>query len=1183
MHNLPANISEWLCELGLEEHVDAFVSNHINFDVLPLLSEQELTALGVTSIGQRLRLQQAIQSLPPDFVSIPPEPANPQSPAASAANENSWNDQVSNTSTRRQLTVLYLDLVGSTTLSQQLDPEDYGDLIGQFRKRCSYKVIRYGGYIAQFMGDGILAYFGYPVAQENAVVHAITSAMEVVSEVHGSKVGEQTIILRAGIATGFALAGDHEKARISGDVNIYGEVPNLAARIQDMAVPGTLLVSELTQSLAAGAFEFTQLPPTPLRGFSDSVSLWQATSPATATGQDEFPDYVSERSKFFNRSVEIKTLKQCWEAMPSNTANIVAVSGEAGIGKSSLLRQITQYITDEGHRVFSVGGSSLHVNTAFHPLTAFVNRVAKPHDSPLTQEILCSYLQQMGITTADIVEPLLRITGLKENTDKQEEETDPVKQRELTKTALLEFLFRLSTSQFTTRSRFLLLFEDLHWWDASSLEVLKEFLSELDRSGILVVITYRHEFEESWIDEVELQKLKLDQLKPARIEQIVKSTANEVTLDNHIIDKIIGRAGGNPLFAEELTKSMAELSRDSASLGGTQSAVVQQVPNSLQDSLMARLDRLSAYKETAQISAIIGREFNFEELQHVAGTGESELLTALSRLVQAELLTSSEQDGSMQYRFTHVLLQDAAYNSVPKRNRRLWHGRLAIFLENQSPSARTTEPDILAHHHFGAGNTRTAVELWHIAGTQAMMQSANREAAGHYRLALMALEAPQSNASEKDKISSAYATNMKISLLGDLGNVLTASEGYAAHETGMAYRQAWELIKNKGNSTAKFSILYGLWNYNLVGAKTRMALENAEEFHAMASTDRDSMALMAAHCMLGQNLAMLGRFSEAHKHLQKAQSNSTRERRLQAIADYGEEPTLISMSFDAWMMWHFGEFERGATLSHRATGIARDFGHINSTALALTFDGILNLMLRFPETALQRAEEVLTLTDDQDLAYWEAEAIIIKGKSLLELGDTKKGVSAMEKGLRAWKKTGAQEHFVPSHASFLAAGYLKDDRPEDALQQLNEALDIVARTEERWFLAELHRIKSECLIQLKYDNATIEAEYQKAVSVAKQQTSNSQLIRILNSYYEYRPQQAPIFLEGLRQIEEVEDVDNDKNTALQPHASKESAATNTKTINLKTIENLIAAHPPSTIYPDIIDARRLWSKAAASS
>ena len=1073
MQNLPENISVWLCEHGLEEHVEAFQRNHINFDVLPLLSEQDFTALGIASIGQRLRLQQAIQSLPPDFASIPREPGNPATPSSSDSFEEAGTDPASNTNTRRQLTVLYLDLVGSTTLSRQLDPEDYGDLIGQFRKRCSYKIIRYGGYIAQFMGDGILAYFGYPVAHENAVVHAVTSAMEIINDVHGSKSGEQTIILRAGIATGFALAADHEQARISGDVNIYGEVPNLAARIQDMATPGTLLVSELTQSLASRAFDFKQQPATQLKGFSDPISLWQARAPAHPLRvKDNLADFLSEGTKFFNRSNEINTLKKCWEAIPSNTANIVAVSGEAGIGKSALLRQIIQHIREEGHRVFSVGGTSLNVNTAFHPLTTFISEVVKPQNSELTREYVCTYLQQMGISSPDRVELLLKFSGLLETTEQEEGTSDPLEQRELTKSTLLEFLIQLSTSKAISKNKFLLLFEDLHWWDASSLEVLKEFLPNLNRSKILVVVTYRHEFEESWIGEVELLKLKLEQLKPARIEQIVESTANEVKLGNHVVDEIIGRAGGNPLFAEELTKSMAELSRESVSSGGAASAVMQQVPYSLQDSLMARLDRLTEYKEIAQISAIIGREFSYEKLQHVAETSESKLLSALSRLVQAELLTSVERDGAMHYRFTHALLHEAAYNSVPKRNRKLWHGRVAAYLENQYPPPRIRQPDLLAHHYFGAGNSITAFELWHVAGTQAMMQSANREAAGHFRSAIVAIDALQSNTSKEVQIGKDFVINKKISVLADLGNVLTASEGYAADETGLAYQKAWELIKSESNSATKFSILYGLWNYNLVGAKTRLALENADAFHAIAKSDNNSIAQMAGDCMLGQNLAMLGSFSEAHEHLQKAQSNSTAERRQQAIADYGEEPALTSMSFDAWMLWHFGEYKQATKLSQQATRMAREFGHVNSTALALTFDGILNLMLQFPETALQRAEEVLTLTNYQDLAYWEAEANIIKGKSLLELGDKQNGVSAMETGLQAWKQTGAQEHFVPSHISFLAAGYLKDDRPKDALLLLNEAFEIVDRTEERWFLGELHRINAECLTQLEYDSAT---------------------------------------------------------------------------------------------------------------
>ncbi len=1173
MQNPPIDITEWLREHGMEEHVEAFLNNHIDFDVLRLLSEENLTSLGVDSIGQRLRLQQAIKDLPHDKAITADAALNTPSPDVSAAATR--NELASITQTRRQLTVMFLDLVGSTNLSRQLDPEDYGDLIGHFRKRCSDKIIQYGGFIAQFMGDGILVYFGYPVAHENAAIHAVTSAMEIIADVHGSASGEQRIILRAGIATGFALAGNHEKATISGDINVLGEVPNLAARIQDAAKPGTLLVSELTQSLASGVFEFTQLPPTELKGIPNPVSLWQVNTHASRP-QEVLFDYFSEGSKFFNRASELKTLTQCWEAIPSNSANIVAVCGEAGIGKTSLLRQISRHIASDGHRVFTIGGSSLQVNTAFYPLIAFIKAVIKPQNTEVTRESFTTHLQETGINNPKLIEPLLKITGLAAASSKEEKTTDPIEQRELAKATLLEFLLQLSSSKLTAKSKFLLLFEDLHWWDASSLEVLKEFLSKLNKSGILVVVSYRNEFEESWIEQPGIVKLKLETLEPSRIQQIVESNANGVKLGKRVVDEIIGRAGGNPLFAEELTKSMAELNRDTASRDGAQSAVTQVVPYTLQDSLMARLDRLSAYKEIAQISAIIGRDFSFEELKHVAESSESTLLSALSRLVQADLLTSAEKDGAIQYRFTHALVHEAAYNSVPKRNRKLWHGRVAAYLEKQYPSVKTIQPDLLAHHYFGAGNTKTAVDLWHAAGTQAMMQSANREAAGHFRSALVAIDALQSNASGHHQTEKDFAISKKISVLADLGNVLTASEGYAAHETGTAYQQAWGLIKGKSNSAAKFSILYGLWNYNLVGAKTDLALGNAFEFHEMAKSDHNSIALMAADCMLGQNLAMLGRFSEAHKHLQNTQRHSTPERRQRAIANYGEEPTLTSMSFDAWMLWHFGQFEDAANLSQSATRSARKFGHVNSTALALTFDGLLNIMLRFPETALQRAEEVLALTNDQDLAYWEAEAYIIKGKSLLELGD-KRGVSFMETGLEAWKQTGAQEHFVPSHISFLATGYRKTDRAEDALRLLDEAFDIVERTKERWFLAELHRIKSECLAQLEYDNILIEAEYLKAVTVAKEQTSYSLLIKILNSYYQYLPQREPDFLEQLRESDEHAE----GNQTSTDQRSNNAAIANV--VNIKTLEQMIAMHPASTIYPDVIEARHLWSKSMSYS
>lgn len=1174
MRNSPVSIAEWLQQNGLTELVDSFLENHITIDVLPLLTEQDLIDLGVQSIGHRRRLLLSIQNLPSgDDLGSPGEShSTPFSDSGSPAESDQPREAI--TQTRRQLTVMFLDLVGSTTLSQQLDPEDYGDLIRDFRERCSNKILRYGGYIAQFMGDGILVYFGYPVAQENAAIHAITSAMEILSEVHGSTTGGHVITLRAGIATGFALADEQGEARISGDINVLGEVPNLAARIQDSAKPGTLLVSDATYSLAANAFEFNELEPAQLKGIAGLVRLRQVVS-SSRLYEDELMDFHSDGSRFFGRSGELATLKEHWDAIDSVNTRVVTVCGEAGIGKSTLLREISQYITDSGYQVFSIKGSSLHINTAFHPLFAFVGKAMELHkirDSNETRSLVCAYLEKIGITKPDVTESILRIADVTEPSDDKEQTIDPIEQRERTKNALLEFFIQFSSSDITTGNKFLLAIEDLHWWDASSLEVLPQLLSALNKPGFLVIVSYRPEFEETWINQIKHIKIKLDQLESAEIQQIVKSTANEVVLGNRVVDEIIKRSDGNPLFAEELTRSMTEMSRDATTLDNNQSIAAQQVPHSLQDSLMARLDRLSGFKEIAQISAIVGRAFSFEELLHVAEVCASRLLSALSRLAQAEVLISVVQDGVTQYRFTHALLHEAAYNSVPRRNRKLWHNRVAAYLEDQSPSARTNQPDLLAYHYFGAENRTTAIELWHAAGTQSMLQSANREAAGHFKTAFAAIETLESTESLKDPLIKEFATKMKVRVLADLGNVLTASEGYAANETGKAYQQAWDLIKHENDSVGKFSILYGLWNFNLVSAKTRAALKYADQFHAMAKSDHNSIALLAADCMLGQNLAMLGEFKDAHTYLQKAQSYGTTERRLQAVTDYGEEPTLTSMSFDAWMMWHFGLFQQAIDLSQQATQIAREVGHLNSTALALTFDGILNLLLRLPESALQRAEEVLVLTRDQDLAYWKAEAYIVKGKSLLELGDLHNGLSQMEKGLQAWKQTGALEHFVPSHMSFLAAGYLKSNRPNDALIMLDEAIGMVKRTDERWFLGELHRIRAESLIQLDHGSRQIESEYRRAVSVAVQQASIGQLIKTLNSFFLYSPEQAHDFFDELKNTNKPVDVSHE----IEKHDVTILDA-------LRETEDLIASFPDSSIFPDIIDARHLWIQSKPSS
>lgn len=1074
-------ISAWLARHGLQQYSATFESNDIELRLLPSLTEQDFRELGVLSIGHRKKLQQAIAQLEQHGANESTQPLL---------------DPVSRTAERRQLTVMFVDLVGSTNLSRQLDPEDFGEVLKHYRQICSQITSRYGGFLAQFLGDGIMIYFGYPVAHENEVERALHAGIEMLAAVENMEpVLHEQLQIRIGVATGTAVVGNAFGVDPNQEFPVLGDIPNLAARLQGVAEPGAMIASEETRALSAYKFNFKPRSPELLKGFSEPVSFWEVVS---AIPQYDI-DSVEGREGLVGvvgRETEIECLNECWQQACSGAPVVVNLTGEAGIGKSALTRMMYQTAQNQDHKTISLYCSSLHENSAYHPVINLLERTANFSIEDTTdqqRQKLKLFLNSTEQGDIAIFELLTELMGIAPSESLNSLHMTPALQKEKTQDALARILLSFARS-----SAVLLIVEDLHWVDPSTLEVIERAIEFSNRSAIMLLATYRPEFIPPWQNRKGVVQLELERLDTDSISRLILKLSEGSDLPVSVVEQIIERTDGIPLYVEELTRTTLDSSatKEVSSKGHQQNiSVIPEVPSSLQDSLMVRLDRLAPFKEIAQLAAVVGRQFSLKLLAAVSSATEQTIHAAVEQFNQTGLVFSTGVPPDVSYIFKHALVHEAAYNSTLKSQRQRWHAEIAQVLEDFDGALGINPTILLAHHYQSAGNLEKSVQYWHLAGRKAISQSANLEANGHLR---KGLDIVRSLPYSPDNVS------LELELLIDLGDALTASAGYAAAETGQVYERAHQLAQAYPDAAEIFPAIYGLWNYYLVGAKTRQSLDYAERFHRLASQRQDTGKLVVANCMLGQNMAMLGKFIPARSHFSHVSATEAFEGENLLADIYGEDPRATSDSFDAWMLWHLGYPDQAEQCSDRAVERASTRQHGNSTALALTFDGILHILLRNPERARARADEVLALAAEQRLPYWNAEATIIKGWTKVILEDPLQGLVEMKQGLEAWRDTGASEHFVPGHTTFLAEGYLQAEQPAEGIAAIDQALNIIERTAESWYEAELHRHRAVLMMLLpEAPREPILASLEKAQSVALEQESLSIQLRIACNRYQY--------------------------------------------------------------------------------
>lgn len=1046
---------------AIEPSSDQSAATHLSEPVAPLHTEQ------LTSLEQ-------------DIVDLPASDSDRSAPSASRTPG----------AERRQLTVMFCDLVGSTDLSGQLDPEDLRDVVRAYQESAAQVIRTYEGHIAQYLGDGLLIYFGFPVSHEDdarRALHAGLGIVDAMGTLNKRLVADYDVQLavRIGIHTGPVVVGEmgggdrHENLAL-------GETPNVAARLIELTPPNTVVISQVTARLVEDRFVLDSMGPQELKGVSEPMEVWQVRGLRDLTSLEDIGE-DDDASPLVGRDEEIGLLLRRWAQSKEGVGQIVLVMGEAGIGKAALVRVIRRHVAQEGFPRISFRCSQYHQNSALYPVIDHLQRLLGFEQNEAPEAKLTKLeqgLQPYNFPLDEVVPLFADLLSIELPEGRYPTVTlSPQQKRQQMLDALNAWLLEESE-----RQPILVLWEALHWADPTTLELLGSLIDQVPTTAMLNVLTFRPDLVPPWPMRSHMTSLTLNRLERPQVEAMVTRLAGGKRLPTEVVAYIVDKTDGVPLFVEELTKSFLEADilqeeADHYRLCGLFEEVG--IPATLKDSLMARLDRLPNVREVAQLAAVLGREFAYEKLQALTGVEEETLREGLAQLVDTELLYRRGKASQATYSFKHALVQDAAYHSLLRRTRGQYHQQVAQLLTDRYPEVVENEPEVVAHHYTEAGNPEQAVLYWNKAGQRASQHSANLEAVAHFSKGLEVLQTlpdtPERSQRELD---------MQVAL----GPVLIAAKGYATQEVESVYDRARELCEQLEASSELFVVLRGLEVHYLVRAELQKARGLGEQLLHQAQWKGDAALLVGANHALGQSLFYLGELTAARDHLE--QGMELYQPRTHRFPTWpGGHPGEQCFLYGAWTLWLLGYPNQASQKSQEALTLIQELSHPFSLASALDFTALLHQFRREAGKAQELSETAMALCTEQKITVYLEMGRIIRGWALAGQGQGEEGVAQIQQGVGALRATGAALWY-PNFLAMLAEAYGKEGRAEEALDVLDEALSIVGKTEERYYEAELHRLKGELFLQ-QSDSDTLQAEtcFQKALAVARGQQAKSWELR----------------------------------------------------------------------------------------
>ncbi|MGA7803318.1 AAA family ATPase [Bradyrhizobium sp.] len=1075
------DVGDWLRSLGLEKYEQAFVANAIDSDVLPDLTEVDLEKLGIP-LGDRKRLVKAIKVMAAHSTStLPSADIGKDAPDAQPAE-------------RRHLTVMICDLVGSTALSARLDPEDMGAVIDAYQATCARITLSYDGFIADFRGDGIFAYFGYPRAHEDDAERTVRAALDIVAAVARleTRAGEP-LSVRIGVATGLVVVGDLSGKGGIREHSVVGDAPNIAARLQGLVEPNSVVVAESTRRLVGNLFRLRDLGPHGLRGLGEPVGAWlvEGLSPSGIRFRAVRPAGLAD---LVGREAEMEVLIERQRLAWKGEGQVMLISGEAGIGKSRLAAAIAEHVASEPHAQFRYQCSLYHANSPLRPVIEQLERAAefKSDDTSGIRLEKLEALLSKGPSPVETVAPLFAALLSLPFGDRYPPLTfSPAQQRRRTLAALLD--------QFEGSARrqpVLLLFEDAHWADATSLELLDLVVERARHLPIFALVTSRPEFEPPWVGLGNVGTLTLGRLDRRYIESIATHVSGGRKLPAEVMKQVVDKTDGNPLFVEELTRVILEAGilvehAEGYRLEGPLPPLA--IPATLQDSLMARIDRLVSVKEIAQIGAAIGREFSYSWIRAVVARDDAALQHALAELERAELVYRRGVVPEAVYSFKHALVRDAAYESMLKSRRQQLHGQIARALQNGFPDVAESEPEVLARHFTEAGLVQTAIDYWLKAGHLALGRSANAEAVKHLRRGIEVLG---------DLEASLQRDRKELDFYLALGPAVAATEGDAAQETSRVFARARQLLGDGGTPTEQMTVLWGNYLAHSMRAEHAEALEVARQCLTLASEHEHFGMSALANRFMGQTLYFMGAFADARIYLERTLAICAANQEIMATyRRFGTDDQVNTLTFLAVTLFLLGYPDQSAITADQAVARMRKIGHAFTTALALSHMAVLGIIGGDPQLALAKAEEAVAISVENELGSAVHRARFFQGALLAQGNDPQLGIELMRNAI-AEAEDNSERNRRTVYLCHVAMAHARLDQPDVGLGLLDEALGIAETTNEKFFEAELCRLRGMVLLSLG-KKSEAEAELRRALLIAQQQQARWWELRAANSLAEH--------------------------------------------------------------------------------
>jgi class 3 adenylate cyclase/tetratricopeptide (TPR) repeat protein/energy-coupling factor transporter ATP-binding protein EcfA2 len=1035
-------IADWLEKLGMAEYAQRFAESDIDCSVLPHLTDQDLKELGI-SLGHRRKLLASISELGGAVKAMPEADvqANPKSEGSAE---------------RRQVTVLFCDLVGSTALASSIDPELLSTLIRHYQDACAGAIGRFGGFVAKFMGDGVLAYFGFPRAFEDAAERAVRAALAIRGEVGSiERPDGMRLQTRIGIATGLVVVGEIVGTGIAQERTIVGETPNLAARLQALAGPDTILVGERTRNLLGSLFELEATGEHDLKGFAAPMPAWRVH--AEAPIESRFAAIRTRgRLPIIGRAHEMGLALDRWRLARLSEGQIVTVIGEPGIGKSRLLEALEEALCSEPHTRVYLQCSPYHSDSALYPIIQHLDRAARfvATDSPSARiEKLRSLFTRRVASDPSAIPLLAELLSIP-----VPEETAllpvPAQRKAAVIALLVDEIIHLSNLD-----PVLLILEDAHWIDATTLELMTRLIDSIGSVRLLAVVTARPEFAPPWQARQHSTLLTLSRLGRAESAELASGIAASHGLPAETIDAIVAKTDGVPLFVEELTRAVLESAGDAV------------VPATLKDSLMARLDRLGEAREVAQIASVIGRQFAFALLDAVAPGDGAEIEAALAKLGAAGIVFPAGRGLERSFSFKHALVRDTAYESLLLGRRREWHERVARVLEDQFSELAATEPELLAHHFGEAGLADRACDYRMRAGDRAVSRSGYKEAIAHFSIGLRLAEAlPQ----PADRVG------RQLNFLVKLGPALMVARGMGSAEVEDACRRAAEIGEALGDHSAVFKAKWGLWLNANVRRKTAIARDRANELVTLAGRSGDGDQLLEAyHCRWSTALFRGDVAATLENSRVGVETYDMAIHRHLGPAFGGHDPGVCAHCCRAIALQESGDREQAQVSGASGTALAEALDHPNSLGHAFHNFGICLQLMGDRDATFAAADRAVGLAQKFGLLPWRAGSLLLIAWATAVGAGVADAARLVDAEIGNATATGPLPQYFMGLAAevLLAAG-----RSADALTHLDRAIAAVEEPRVGFYLPELHRLRGECLLSLNRGNRT---EAQRALLTAR--------------------------------------------------------------------------------------------------